>query len=647
MLKHVFASLAPRLRFLLIALAALSSSAIAAPTVGTIACNPPDTKPLANTAASLTVKPEGVKKGDLVWMVVAARSGSTTFSVLAGDGQTWNENAYTGNAIPVRKTFWTVFNGRWNVDPGVAVQGLDSSAISLCIVGISPSAGKAWAADVAQVDSVVTAATPHTITGQLATAPGITLASFISDSSAREWRQLTPTSWNVFGDGNIANTTGSGLTLGLVYKVNTAAGATGNVSYTPNVSSRARMSIQTWKEVASTSNPPPAEPVKFRPGHYMWSTPKSFGKEGRNLTNILNDAAEVCGAPNLRGMQITIGMGSLEGEKGVYSSKEGDALLWGFAAIDKILKALECGSAPDKYLMLNVSDSIYAAIGDSGRSTYFPAYLLNSAEYACGNTQKQNGVVTPRDVNDEPAQWTGGLGAVVCMWKAPVMDRLIALRKAYGERYDSKEQFEMISAGGETAIGADSDSGFNYPEFIVQLKRQMEATSKAWPTTTIRLPANFTGKESQMIDLLDFCASLPNCAAGGPDPELPLPLPDQKGRPIQANEVMRGMRQKPCPNGTCIGFEWWENTGIDRRNSIPWVGEQQDLGIDTDKESAKTMQDIQDYQKKTMHMRWMIWIKGTKWTELLRQINSDHSVYDPSSELVNPPPYCPYEACTP
>jgi len=640
-------------QWLFIGLCLFAATALATPTVGTVACNPADNGALANSSATVSVTPNSMVAGDLVWMIAAARSGAVTFTISSSGGQTWNSNTQSGASIPLRRTFWAIYNGTWSSNPSVAVSATEGSAVSLCIVGIRPTAGKVWAADVAQVESGVTTASPQTITGQAATASGVTIASFVSDSDARTWSNLTA-GWSTFGDGNLINTTGTGLSLALVYKLNAAAGATGNVSYTPNTSSVARMSIQTWKEEVGT---PPAAAIKFHPGHYLWSTKKSFNSDGSNLAAMLSDAAVVCANSNVVGMQLTIYMGFLEGAMaGDYGdgSGAGGAHPWGFDAIDEILDALKCGESPDKQLMLNVSDSVYAGTDDDSRTIYFPDYLLSSSTYDCGNGQ--NGVVNtpnPPPVATPWPTWTGGLGAVVCMWKPAVMDRLIALRKAYGERYDSEPQFEMISAGGETAIGAE-DVGFSYSAYITQLKRQMEATSAAWPTTTIRLPANYTGGvsngDSEMNELLDLCATLPNCAAGGPDPELPLPIApsSSSGRTIQANELFRGLLRTTCPTQvppltSPCGFVEWTTGGTDRRADIPWVGEQQDLGLNVAGKPIEDPSEIQDYQKNTMHMRWMIWIKGGRWNSGLApyvstQINSDDSVYSTA---------CPYASCAP
>jgi hypothetical protein len=331
--------------------------------------------------------------------------------------------------------------------------------------------------------------------------------------------------------------------------------------------------------------------VKWHPGHYLWITGYSFSPSW--LSTFKSEVDSFCSNDKIQGVQLTIAWSSLEGAKDDYSN--------GFNYVDQILAKLK---SCNKRLMMGFKYSDFGPIYTTTPTSAWmlPSYLTSSSEYK-GSSPVYGVAYSPPGV-----YWAGSLRMIARVWEPAVMDRLIAMKKAYGARYNKDPAVEMISAG-ETAIGAPPETGFSYSAYIPQLKRAMSAYSAAWPNTLLRLPANFTGSSSQMQELFDHCRSLGNCGVGGPDPELPLP---EISRTVQANRLFRGL-----------------DGGTDMRGQIPWIGEQQDLGVlSSVKMCCESISDVANYQKSTMHNSYQIWVKrGETLPTLLKYLADDGSVY--------------------
>ena len=327
---------------------------------------------------------------------------------------------------------------------------------------------------------------------------------------------------------------------------------------------------QTWISITEAqilgpqSTAPPVLSWKWHPGYYVWPT-GSMADTPTNRAVRLRFIDSIGLEPSVEGIELIVYWGDLEGDTpGDYSK--------GFQMIDAYLAKL--GSQPlPKRLILEVRERVFgASAGDP--KTYYPAYVVD------------NGWV---DVRPPDSVQHGGLYSTSMAWKPQVMDRLIALTRAYAARYNSHPLVEMFSLE-ETALHSPSgNGGFSTDGYGVQLKRWCTAAKAAWPNTQLRLVANFHGSNARMRDLIGYCASGGGMAIGGPDPEMPLP---DVSHTIQSNEVFRGL-----------------DGGADLRGVFPWVGEQQGIGLG--RRYTEDPAEILKYQIGVMQASYVIWLQNT------------------------------------
>jgi len=327
---------------------------------------------------------------------------------------------------------------------------------------------------------------------------------------------------------------------------------------------------QTWISITEAQilgpqdTPPSTLSWKWHPGHYVWPV-ASLSDTPANRASRFKFIDSIGLEPSIAGIQLITYWGDLEGDTpGDYSK--------GFEMIDAYLAKL--GSLPiPKRLILEVQERLFAtSAGD--QKAYYPAYLVD------------NGWV---DVKQPDSILPGSLYSTAMAWKPQVMDRLIALTRAYAARYNSHPLVEMFSLE-ETALSSPSGKGgFSIDGYGVQLKRWCDAGKAAWPSTQLRLVANFHGSNAQMRDLIEDCASGGGMSVGGPDPELPL---SDLSRTIRANQVFRGL-----------------DGGADLRRVFPWVGEQQGLGLGS--RYTENPEEILKYQIGLMQASYMIWLQNT------------------------------------
>lgn len=205
------------------------------------------------------------------------------------------------------------------------------------------------------------------------------------------------------------------------------------------------------KDVAAASSPPPATretkpkgAVKWHPGHYV------FNAHPEDNASIERAIA----SPYITGVQVRYFWRDLETSKGVYN----------FKGLEENLKYLQ---AHGKRLHLLVFDQDYW-----GKDAV-PSYMLSGVEYGGGQVKAGRRVV-PR------------------YWDADVMDRLIALYCALGDRFDQEPYFEAISTH-ETAVGsaARQDTEYDDDAYVTQLKREQTALVEAFPTTLAFMSINW------------------------------------------------------------------------------------------------------------------------------------------------------------
>ncbi|PSJ16560.1 glycoside hydrolase [Nitrosomonas supralitoralis] len=165
--------------------------------------------------------------------------------------------------------------------------------------------------------------------------------------------------------------------------------------------------------IAATTDP---TAVKWHPGHYYIIK----GASKNNATYLAQVYSELDATPALQGMMIRYFWNDLEKSKGVYD----------FSSIDKRLAEL---SARGKRLVIQVQTKSF------NKRQVVPSYM-KTAEYDGGEydiSDYGNTVVTGRNIK---------------LWNLQVQNRLIALFKAMGTRYNSHPYFEGISMI-ETAMG--------------------------------------------------------------------------------------------------------------------------------------------------------------------------------------------------
>jgi len=324
-----------------------------------------------------------------------------------------------------------------------------------------------------------------------------------------------------------------------------------------------------------------ATPVKYRPGHYVWPPTLYWTPERRAGTYALIDS--VATNPYIKGFVLHLNWAYFESTPGNYST--------GFEIVDDLLRKL--ASLPtQKYLIMQTEER---AFGANPTTNVYPPYVINNGWVA----------VKPADQT-----WAGNLVSVARMWQTNVMDRLIAMSAAYAARYNTNSRLVMYGLG-ETSLGPPAGTGFTADAYYSQLKRWFTESKKVWTQTPLRLCANYTRNDADMLNLFSQTTStvVPGgVAIGGPDPELPLP---DVARTIQANRLFRG--ESPAP--------------LDRRGVAPWVAEVEEFGLGV--RYTETPQEIFDYYYSRMHCNYMIWMANTsvggdpqRWPAILAFINS-------------------------
>jgi hypothetical protein len=316
-------------------------------------------------------------------------------------------------------------------------------------------------------------------------------------------------------------------------------------------------------------------PVKFRPGHYAWvSTLYWTPERAQGTYDFITTNA---GNPSIKGIVLHLNWAYYESAQGNYDN--------GFAILDEVLRRLPA----NKHLIIQLSERSFG----NPTTNVYPQYVINNGWVAL----KPDGVT-----------WSGNLVSVAKMWQVPVMDRLVALSKAYAARYNTNSRVAMFGLG-ETALG--SETGADLTAFYSQLKRWFVEGKKVWTRTPLRLAANYTRTDGDMLDLFSHVTTdvVPGGATiGGPDPELPLPTVE---RTVQANRLFRG--EPPATQ--------------DLRGVVPWVGEVQGMGLGV--RYTETPAEIFDYYYNRMHANYIIWLVNTsyggdpqKWPAILSFINS-------------------------
>lgn len=231
-----------------------SSLQLKAQTFVGVSSTPADNGTLNGPDATI-VPPGGMQNGDLVVVYGHYNSGAVvTLSISYTAGQTWNVIA-TGNSS-TQSTFiaWCRFNGAWNGNPIVSVPSGNTNALNAAMYVYRPtSSNVSWAVDRNLTTSNTSpTSTTHTITGVTnGFANNVTMA-FWSAPSIVTWGSLVGAGWSKTGlDPQYRN---NGTLLqghSAAYRISATSGATGNVTQTSSLTTIARRSIMSWRQISN------------------------------------------------------------------------------------------------------------------------------------------------------------------------------------------------------------------------------------------------------------------------------------------------------------------------------------------------------------------------------------------------------------
>ena len=284
------------------------------------------------------------------------------------------------------------------------------------------------------------------------------------------------------------------------------------------------------KHAVGATTPIVTTPIKWHPGHYY--TIMDYGK---NASWYLSQVySEIKATPALRGIQIRYSWAELETSEGVYN----------FSSIAKRLNEL---SSINKRLVIVVETKTF-----DPTEVLIPNYLKTGI-YEGG----QYLFSTPNKA--------GVQGYNLKLWNPQVRDRLKALVRALGKRFNSEPYFEGIGLT-ETALGQPdvpltSQQIDDYFANLLNIQQQMRT---AFPNT---MTFQFTNYPRPILE--SFISSLRNMGAGlgGPDvfiedPGLNYPLipkgvynyyPENSGIMPLTPSVMHGNYKSTKADGT--GYE--------------------------------------------------------------------------------------------
>lgn len=198
--------------------------------------NPADNSSFLDSSLPCVITPPGsMSNGQLVVVEVDYNNNTTTrdIAISATGGQTWNSFIHHGTPHNYA-LYWCQFNGTWSANPSWTHSGSAfTTGYGVHMQVFTASAGSpTWAIDVADAAATYTAPTTPfdvTITGQTSvSANTVTVAIWTAGSNTITWALQTAGWSNPGGATQWRNT--SGLVTSMAYKIQTSAGATGNVT---------------------------------------------------------------------------------------------------------------------------------------------------------------------------------------------------------------------------------------------------------------------------------------------------------------------------------------------------------------------------------------------------------------------------------
>lgn len=341
---------------------------------------------------------------------------------------------------------------------------------------------------------------------------------------------------------------------------------------------------------AATTDP---AAVKWHPGHYY--TIMSWGNN--NSAYLSQVYSEIKATPALRGIQMRYLWAELEKSKGVYD----------FSSIDKRLAEL---TARDKRLVIQVQTKSF-----DPNWKLVPDYLKGVAYEGGQFPFSDYGSTTIRGYN-------------IKLWNPQVRDRLIALFKALGERYNSHPYFEGIGMI-ESAMGQPLEPilSVQADEFYVNMIQVNQKMRLFFPNTMTIQEVNYPRPilNSLVTELRDMGATL-----SGPDT-----FQDENGLSFKATQYdpnqgvynyysdFSGMMAM----APTVMRKNYENTRNDGTGYVPTVSE------------------IMAFARDTLHANYIFWSRVPEYKDqVLEVLNWSEQRNDPAGGLNST---CPtvYSSC--
>jgi hypothetical protein len=188
-----------------------------------------------NTATTTAVTPPGsMTTGDLVVLISYQRGISTTHSISATGGQTWNtllENTGAASATLSAAVFWCRYNGTWTTDPSVVFSVGTNTNVVMHVFRPTNST-KVWAVESTPAFVPYSApSTPFDIAGastfffgsSSVNASMVALYGAMSDDD-NTWSVSTANSYTIAGTAQYRNTSGSDVSSATTYLIRTTTG---------------------------------------------------------------------------------------------------------------------------------------------------------------------------------------------------------------------------------------------------------------------------------------------------------------------------------------------------------------------------------------------------------------------------------------
>lgn len=211
--------------------------------------------------------------------------------------------------------------------------------------------------------------------------------------------------------------------------------------------------------------------IKWHPGHYIMVNPKS-PKSAADV--VINN-------PEITGIQLNYKWRDFEKGKGVYD----------FTHLEEYVEYMK---RHGKRTMVLIALQNYNSGGKC-----VPDYVINGEEYKGG-------------------QWIYSGDKKRCtpkFWVPAVTDRIIALNKALGDKFNKEPYFEAYQRA-EIAVHKPhgDNTGFSADAVNKQALREFEALSQAFPHTLVFVGANWATRTD---DFFAKASTLPNAGIWGPD----------------------------------------------------------------------------------------------------------------------------------